>query len=294
MTESRPPGWYDEPAGDRSLLRWWDGRSWTPVTRERASFETLPEDRPGFLAPPGDLLDSDGPARPAARTGLVAAALAAVVVVVLLVVGLPGGGGSDDGRVVGGDPRRTGLATPPEPAPTTPRPVSGRIVDRVAKLSYDVLPGEWNEWDRDTFSGLLSTIGYYRITQESAPNSQTYWANVTSGAISPRVIATGDLRASANRLVATLADQYYPPHTRQQLAERALTVDGAPAHLVRYRAVFDPERSEGYAAKSEEVAVLVVDTGEPLPSALYVSLPDTVRQLWPSVDSLISSVRIVR
>ena len=293
MTESRPPGWYDEPAGDRSLLRWWDGRSWTPVTRQRAAFETLPEDRPGFLGPPADVVDSDRPARPGARPGLVVALLAAAVVVVLLVTGLPGGGSGDEG-VVGGGPAPTGLASPPAPAPTTPRAVTGRVVDRVAKLSYDVLPGEWNEWDRDTFSGLLSTIGYYRVTQESAPNAQTYWANVTSGAISPRVTVPGDLRASAGRLVTTLAEQYYPPHTRQQVAERGLTVDGAPAHLLRYRAVFDPERAEGYAAKSEEVAVLVVDTGEPLPSALYISLPDTVRSLWPSIDSLISSVRIVR
>ena len=92
----------------------------------------------------------------------------------------------------------------------------------------------------------------------------------------------------------TLAAGYYPPHNRQQVAQRALTVDGATAYLVRYRAVFDPDRAEGYAAKSEEVAVLVVDTGQPLPSALYVSLPDTVRTLWPSIDGLLSSVRIVR
>ncbi len=293
MTESRPPGWYDEPSGDRAQLRWWDGRSWTAVTRERAAFETLPEDRPGFLSPPGDLLDSDAPARPQARRGLLVALLGAAVVVLLLITGLPGGG-SSDGRLAEGGPSGTGLVTPPEAPPTSARPVTGRVVDRVAKLSYDVLPGAWNEWDRDTFRGLLSTIGYYRITQESAPNAETYWANVTSGAISPRVAVSGDLRSSATRLVNTLAEEYYPPHTRQQVAERELTVDGAPAYLVRYRAVFDPDRAEGYSAKSEEVAVLVVDTGEPLPSALYVSLPDTVRQLWPSIDGLISSVRILR
>jgi hypothetical protein len=292
VTESRPPGWYDEPAGDRSQLRWWDGRSWTPVTRARAPFETLPEDRPGFLRPPGDVLDSDGRGRPGPRPGLLIGLLAAAVVAVLLVTVLPGGGTREEGRIDAG-PGRTGLATPPEPAPTTPRAVTGRVVDRVAKLSYDVLPGDWKEWDRDTFDGLLSTIGYYRITQESAPNAETYWANVTSGTLSPRVAVPGDLRGSATRLVETLADQYYPPHTRQQVAEQQRTVDGAPAYLVRYRAVFDPVRAEGYSAKSEEVAVLVVDTGEPLPSALYVSLPDTVRALWPSVDGLLSSVRIV-
>lgn len=299
MTDARPPGWYDEPSGDRALLRWWDGRSWTAVTRQRAPFETPPpEHRPSvpsaLAGSGGDLLDSSAAAsRPAARRGPLLALLAAGVIVLLLTVGLPSGG-SPDGRLAGTGPVQTPLATPPEPAPTTPRPVTGRVVDRVAMLSYDVLPGAWNEWDRDSFTGLLSTIGYYRITQESTPNAQTYWANVTSGALSPRVAVPGDLRATATRLVDTLAAKYYPQHTRQQVAQRALTVDGAEAYLVRYRALFDPERAEGYSAKSEEVAVLVVDTGQPLASALYISLPDTVRTLWPSIDGLISSVRVVR
>jgi Protein of unknown function (DUF2510) len=294
VTDARPPGWYDEPSGDPALLRWWDGRSWTAVTRRRAPFETPPEDSPtSYAGPGGDLLDSDAAPRPLPRRGLLLGLVAAGVILLLLVVGLPSGGSRDD-RLAESGPGRTGLVTPPEPAPTTPRPVSGRVVDRVARLSYDVLPGDWNEWDRDSFRGLLSTIGYYRITQESAPNAQTYWANVTSGAISPRVAVKGDLRGSALRLVDTLAGEYYPQHTRQQLAERALTVDGAEAYLVRYRAVFDPDRAEGYAAKSEEVAVLVVETGQPLLSALYVSLPDTVRTLWPAIDGLLSSVRIVR
>lgn len=295
MTDARPPGWYDEPSGDRALLRWWDGRSWTTVTRQRASFEAPPppEDRPAsFVGSGGDVVDSDIAPRPVPGRGLVLGLVAAGVILLLLVVGLPSGGSRAE-RLTGADPGRTGLATPPEPAPTTPRPVSGRVVDRVAKLSYDVLPGAWNEWDRDSFHGLLSTIGYYRITQETAPNAETYWANVTSGAISPRVAVQGDLRSSALRLVDTLAGEYYPQHTRQQLVQGALTVDGAEAYLVRYRAVFDPDRAEGYAAKSEEVVVLVVDTGQPLASALYVSLPDTVRTLWPSIDGLLSSVRVV-
>jgi len=56
----------------------------------------------------------------------------------------------------------------------------------------------------------------------------------------------------------------------------------------------DPVAAEGYSAKSEQVVVLVVNIGEEVPSALYVSLPDTVRDLWPSIDGLIASVRIIR
>ncbi|AXM92207.1 scramblase [Bifidobacterium bifidum] len=24
-----PPGWYPDPSGDPSLMRWWDGEEWT-------------------------------------------------------------------------------------------------------------------------------------------------------------------------------------------------------------------------------------------------------------------------
>lgn len=286
MTEARPPGWYDEPGGDRALLRWWDGRSWTPVTRSRSVFEQLPPE-PAAV----DVLEAEPPRPP--RRGWVIAGIAAAVLLIIVVAGLPGrqtGGGLAE-RDPGPGPA---TVMPTGPAPTTARPVGGRYDDRVAKLSYDVLPGAWREWDRESFQGLQSTLGYYRVTQENAPGDQTYWANVNSGPVDPRTAVAGDLAKSADRLITTLGNQYYPKHTRTELVRRTLTVDGAPAALVRYKAVFDPVAAQGYSAKSEQVIVLVVDTGAQLPSALYVSLPDTVRDLWPSIDGLLASVRIIR
>jgi Protein of unknown function (DUF2510) len=285
VTQAPPPGWYDEPGGDRALLRWWDGRSWTPVTRQRSALEQLPP-----VPAAVDVLESE-PRRPPAR-GWVIAAIAAAVVLIIVVAGLPGrrsGGGLVE-RAPGPGPA---TIMPTDPAPTTAQPVSGRFEDRVAKLSYDVLPGAWREWDRESFKGLRSTLGYYRVTQENAPLDQTYWANVNSGPVDSRT-ATADLARTADRLIATLGAEYYPTHTRTELVHRTLTVDGAPAALVRYKAIFDPVAAEGYSAKSEQVIVLVVNTGEQLPSALYVSLPDTVRELWPSIDGLLAGVRIIR
>ena len=286
MTAARPPGWYDEPGGDRALLRWWDGRSWTPVTRSRSVFEQLPPERVRV-----DVLDAEPPRPP--RRGWVIAGTAVAVLLIIVVAGLPGR------RTGGGLAEREpgpGSATimPTDPAPTTAVPINGRFEDRVAKLSYDVLPGTWREWDRESFQGLQSTLGYYRVTQENAPRDQTYWANVNSGPLDARTAVAGDLAKTADRLITTLGDEYYPKHTRTELARRTLTVDGAPAALVRYKAVFDPVAAEGYSAKSEQVVVLVVNIGEEVPSALYVSLPDTVRDLWPSIDGLIASVRIIR
>jgi Protein of unknown function (DUF2510) len=286
VTAARPPGWYDEPGGDRALLRWWDGRSWTPVTRSRSVFEQLPPEPVAV-----DVLDSESPRPP--RRGWVIAGTAVAVLLIIVVAGLPGrrtGGGLAEREPGPG----SATIVPTDPAPTTATPVNGRFEDRVAKLSYDVLPGTWREWDRESFQGLQSTLGYYRVTQENAPRDQTYWANVNSGPLDARTAVAGDLAKTADRLITTLGDEYYPKHTRTELARRTLTVDGAPAALVRYKAVFDPVAAEGYSAKSEQVVVLVVNIGEEVPSALYVSLPDTVRDLWPSIDGLIASVRIIR
>jgi hypothetical protein len=286
VTEARPPGWYDEPGGDRALLRWWDGRSWTPVTRSRSVYERLPPE-----PAPVDVLEAEPP-RPL-RRGWVIAGVAVAVLLIIVIAGLPGRR-TEGGLAERGPGQGSATIMPTDPAPTTARPINGRFEDRVAKLSYDVLPGDWREWDRDSFRGLQSTLGYYRVTQENAPLNQTYWANVNSGPVDPRMAVAGDLAKTANQLIDKLAAEYYPTHKRTELVRRTLTVDGAPAALVRYKAVFDPVAAAGYSAKSEQVVVLVVNTGEALPSALYVSLPDTVRELWPSIDGLLASVRIIR
>jgi uncharacterized protein DUF2510 len=279
------PGWYDEPGGDRDSLRWWDGRTWTNVTRTRSPGEELPP-------PVGvDVLETH-PVRTPVRRGWVVVGIAIAVVLVLVTLGVPGRRDAGDG--LAGRGPGTATIEPSVPSPTAVTPVSGRYSDRVALLSYDVLPGEWREWDRDSFDGLQSTLGYYRITQQNAPGGQTYWANVNSGLVRADLATGGDLAATALRLIRTLATEYYPEHTRDGLTQRAVTVDGARASLVSYRAVFDPTAAAGYAAKSEQIVVLVVDTGQPQPAALYVSLPDTVRSLWPSIDGLIDSVRLIR
>ena len=302
MGAARPPGWYDEPSGDRALLRWWDGEAWTGITRQRSAYEPAAAETPGAdrsaAGPPADLLDS-GERRAGPRRGALLALLAVAVVGLLLITGVPGlTVDPDRGRLADRGSRPTEPTDPrvvdPPYAPPSPIPVSGRVTDPVARLSYDVLPGAWRAWDRGPFSGLLSTAGYYRIVQDGMPGGDIYWANVTSGQVNPGTASRDDLRSTAARLADTLARDYYPKHTRREVSQRELHVDGAPAYLLRYRAVFDPSAAGTYTAKSELVIVLLVDTGDDLPAALYVSLPDTVRALWPSVDALLASVRVVR
>ena len=140
---------------------------------------------------------------------------------------------------------------------------------------------------------MLSTAGYYRVLQKETPAGGEYWANVTSGLASPAVASRADIVATARRLVSGLDDAYYPKHTVQGRQEKSTTVDGHQGYLTTYVAQFDPASTKGYTAKSEQVTVLVVDTGQPLPAVLYVSMPDQVKSLWKSVDGLIASVRVL-
>jgi hypothetical protein len=307
VTDLRPPGWYDDPSGEPSRLRWWDGSAWSGIDRAR-----MPHEHPVGTGRSPDVLDSDaGPGSPRLSGRWLVVLLAVVLIGLLVLTGrFPGlGGGGPTGSVTasgtseptaepgqppGTEPPATGTLEPPptSAAPTPgPRPVSGRFSDLLAGLSYDVLTGSWRAWDMASFTGLVRTAGYYRVVQSRTPAGALYWANVTSG---PVAGGGADLRRAGNRLAAALDAGYYPKHTRRSVVERAVTVDGHRAYLIRWLAVFDPEAAAGYLARSELVVVLVVDVGRDRPAALYISLPDPVRSAWPLVDGLLASVRVLR
>ncbi len=304
VSEVRPPGWYADPSGEPGRLRWWDGSAWTGIDRARMPYEQQVNDGPGPDAVPVDLLGGEAGPPWSPRRWLAVLLTVAAIGGLVLIGRFPGlrGDRPPDRTLASQAPSTPAPAPtgePAEPVPTGPsptpssRPVSGRVVDGTARLSYDVLPGSWRAWDLISFQGLVTTSGYYRLVQQRTPDGGEYWANVTSGPVNPNQVGA-DLRGTARRLAGTLDGLYYPPaHTRREVVERATTVDGRAAYLVRWLAVFDPRRTAGYLARSEVVAVLVVDVGRDQPSVLYLSLPDPVRTVWPSVDSVLGSVRVL-
>jgi Protein of unknown function (DUF2510) len=295
VTDPRPPGWYDDPSGSADRLRWWDGSAWTSIDRERMPHERAPVPLPDVDWSRRELLDSE--ARPPRRRGPWIAVLLAVGLIGGLVLTgvLPGVGHRRHGNSAAPSPTPVPTFEPqPSPVPTTPVPVSGRVTDPASGLSYDVLPGDWRAWDLTPFSGMIGTAGYYRVVQERTPTGGPYWANVTSGLVISDSAGSAGLAAAADQLATALDAAYYPKHTRTDVVGRATQVDGQPAYLVHYIATFDSKAAAGYTAKTESVTVLLVDTGRVRAAALYISLPDTVRSLWASVDGLIASVRVTR
>ena len=281
------------------------------MVRARAPFEQLAAlswPGAGAGAPTGqltevrpdteDLLGSGSRVRPRTRWALAVLAVA-VVGLLLTVSGIIDVGG---GRPASTAAAPTGLPEPgqtefptqlptvPPSATAAPRAVSGRLTDDECGLSYTVLPGKWQAWDGVRFDGFVSMEGYYRVVQQDAPGG-SYWANVTSGLVLPA--ASDELKGAAEQLINRLDTNYYPKHTRRDASAKAITVDRHKAYLIQYVAVFDRAAAAGYKAKSEQVTLLVVDTGRGLPAALYLSLPDLVHSLWPSTASVIKSVKVL-
>ncbi|HEY9475003.1 MAG TPA: hypothetical protein VIS06_14265, partial [Mycobacteriales bacterium] len=187
---------------------------------------------------------------------------------------------------------------PPVPVMPTPAPTYTvtRIIDPAAGLSYQRPPGIWQFWDpTDMLLFGLGTAGVFQVTQRGTPGGGVDRAVVVSGPLLPVVAYTGpdDLPEATTQLAESLQRVYYPPHLRRTLAARPLTVDGSPGFLVRFDLTFDPS-VRGYDATGAAVAVVVVHTGRPIPGVLYVSIPDTRRDLWPDIDQVIGSLHVVR
>ena len=64
-----PAGWYPDPAGDTSKLRYWDGQAWTEQTQQRVSPEQLSSIATTPIAPepvyaPGQTIPVYAPVQP--------------------------------------------------------------------------------------------------------------------------------------------------------------------------------------------------------------------------------------
>ena len=276
------------------MVRWWDGTRWSDVTTPAGPGVAV--QAPPVAAPPrppvppssgGDPWQTPPP-RPVSRaraTWLVAGGVLAVVVVVVaaLVVGLSGG--SD-----------TAVADPPvaePPAGTAFPPGTVRIVDDEAGISYPFLGNGWYEYDLGPMYETRTIAGQYFVTQETVPSGGNFIAQCTSGPVSPGYGWTGP--GSEQATVTALADSvraaYYPyPNQREVLRDEALTVDGAPAHLLEFQLIWDVE---GYDSTGERAALLVIDVGRADPALLYVSIPNTHAELYGVIDRVVAEIDVL-
>src|SRR5262249_42169387 len=222
------------------------------------------------------------------------AALAGVLAGGLLLAGCNRGDGlaGSDARapladVCGAATNAPSAARPPGRAAT-----GSRLTDSSAHLSYLDAGDPWQPWTRTISPGHLGALfasGYFLVTEAATPTGE-YYASVLSGRVYPGDLSHPDLDCVATQVADDLRSSTYPPPNRRpDQADRALSIGNRPAHLVRFRLDYDVP---GYAAHSEVVTVLVVDTGRADLALLYASIPDTAKEYEPFVDRVVASVQV--
>ncbi|GGP99738.1 hypothetical protein BKA00_005642 [Actinomadura coerulea] len=166
-------------------------------------------------------------------------------------------------------------------------PVLGRVDDGDARLSYAALGGAWGPSRRSD----PEVTGYgRRQVFDTDPSWQAVFA---SGKVSSELMGAfkgpDKLRALAS---AVQDDRQYKSFTDtttgRDVASQPLNVSGRKAWVIVREMRF---RKEGVSSTMDLSAVVVVDTGRPRPSFVWLDVPASHKRLWPDINTLLRSLR---
>jgi len=180
------------------------------------------------------------------------------------------------------------LAAPRRFVPTK----DGQVHDNDAHLTYAPPNAPWQPI-QDTWNapGMRFGSGAYVIAQRGAPSGD-YYATLLSGTVAAEGNPTG---CQADTIATVIQGTFYPGEaTRQNASAKPLLIPGEDgssygAYLIRYVLRIN---ARGYNVRTEQVSILVINTGRPQLSIVYGSIPDLVRQYNNVPDQTFATVRV--
>ncbi|RFU37375.1 hypothetical protein DZF91_33185 [Actinomadura logoneensis] len=191
------------------------------------------------------------------------------------------------GKPLPGETRLT-TRVPIKRYPGAGSPTRGRVTDGVAHLSYMSLGGDWGASKADPDTSENSR-------EQSFTTEGTWVAMLSSGVLEPDLAAVSKargpnrLRVLAGAVQDDRQEGNFPDGARgRDVASQPLKVGGRDAWAVVREIRFT---KPGIRARLDLSAVVVVDTGRPRPSYVWIDIPETHARLYPDVNTVIDSLR---
>jgi len=265
----------------------------------------------GNVRIPEWMVGADGDDEPRKRRLLSCAGVGVFLIAVLVtgaVVAVKQAGGEPQS---GADRSNGQAATDPNEQPTVPRAeplpnrrlptfqgrhtrAVGRVQDKSAGVSYARLGKPWRV--PSSASGLVErgfTTQRYVKTEEHG--SQLWYGQLLTGTLSDAQRhlygGRGTERPAATALAQQFEARFYTiTHKRRDIASQELKVGGRRGWLVGFYVTYS---KPGIKATGELVTVAVVDTGRQRPAVLFMAVPNTHKKLWPDVNYVIRSLKVL-
>ncbi|GAA3808180.1 hypothetical protein GCM10022226_30340 [Sphaerisporangium flaviroseum] len=180
---------------------------------------------------------------------------------------------------------------PRYPGDASPR--AGVLTDKVSAISLARLGGPWR-LDLDT-QRVQSTYGFstrqYVAAGTDAAGTPRF-AQVMTGPLATALAgkysasAPGKLTPVISSVAFAARNKFFPPGNKVvKTAEQRLSAGGRPARVVAYQIL---------AGRTKTTLVVgAVSTGAERPVIVYMSVPDSKKELLPDINTIFSSIRPV-
>ncbi|MGP4101748.1 hypothetical protein [Nonomuraea sp. KM90] len=171
--------------------------------------------------------------------------------------------------------------------------VIGRVTDPKTGLSFAELGAPWRR-SRPISDGPV-TDGRYNLRQTLLTESygpdgdREWWADIDSQHLWSELDAGDSLYDAARAMLdAKQAGAFPSGTTGEDIASQPVRHGWLLARMMRM-----PPSPDGREASQELSVTIAVDTGRPRPAVLWITIPDTHKQLWPDVHTLVKSLKVV-